>query len=216
MTIRTAGLIGDVHAEDTSLEATIDFLSTLGLDVLLCTGDIVDGPADANRCANLLIDAGVHCVRGNHDRWLLEGSMRDVSEATDPSTVSTVLRDYLQSLPVTYAFDATIGGTVLVCHGVGVNDMRRLTPDDYGYALTVNDDLQDLIADGRYDVMIGGHTHRSMVKRYGGLTVINPGTLLRRHEPGFAVADFGERTVQFYTFDTSGSIQPDNVFSMSA
>jgi len=215
MVLQRVGIIGDIHAEDELLETTLAFLHTLEIDTILCTGDVVDGPGDANRCAQLLIDAGVYCVKGNHDRWLLSGSMRELPEASHPASMSAVLRDYLQSLPLTYAFDTAIG-TVLLCHGVGVNDMRQLTPHDYGYALTVNDELQDLIADGRYAVMIGGHTHRSMVKRFGGLTVINPGTLLRRHEPGFAVANFGERTVQFYTFDTSGSVQPDKRFSMPA
>jgi putative phosphoesterase len=205
MTINIAGLIGDVHAEDKYLEAAIDFLSTLDLDVLLCTGDVVDGPGDANRCAQLLMDTGVYCVKGNHDRWLLSGWMRESPEALAPTSMSSVLQDFLLSLPPSIDFE-TRRGRLMLCHGVGVNDMRSLTRDDYGYALTVNDELQDLIAGGISRLMIGGHTHRSMVKSFGGLTVINPGTLLRRHEPGFATVDFEENTVQFYTLDDNGSV----------
>lgn len=215
MKLTKAGLIGDIHAEDDLLEAAIDFLASQDLDAILCTGDVVDGPGDANRCAELLVDAGVYCVRGNHDRWLLEGSMREMPEALAPASMSTKLHHYLLALPPVLDFDTSRGRTML-CHGVGMNDMRRLTPDDYGYALTVNDELQDLIADGRYACMIGGHTHMPMVKRFGGLTVINPGTLMRRHEPGFATVDFGAGTVQFYCFDSDCRVTNGLTSRMSA
>ncbi len=42
------GIIGDVHAENKTLEKVIDFLSKKGLDSILCTGDIIDGPGDVN------------------------------------------------------------------------------------------------------------------------------------------------------------------------
>ena len=205
LTIRRAGLIGDIHAEDDYLDAAIDFLSTQRLDAILCTGDVVDGPGDPNRCANLLVEAGVVCVKGNHDRWLISNTGREMPEATPQSSMSSALRDYLLSLPVSVEFESSLG-LGLLCHGVGSNDMRRLTPDDYGYALTANDELQDILATDRYRILIGGHTHRSMVKQFGTLTVINPGTLLRRHDPGFAVVDFDPGVVQFYTFDGTTAI----------
>jgi len=205
MILVKVGLIGDIHAEDEILASVLDFLSTQPLDAILCTGDIVDGPGDPNRCATLLRGARVICVRGNHDRWLLEGSMRELPEATHPAAVSTELRDYLLSLSPVFAFD-TPSGTALLCHGVGTNDMRRLTPDDDGYALQANVELQQLITENWHTYVIGGHTHRSMVRRVDSLTVVNPGTLLRRHQPGFAVADFSAGHVTPYSVDEHGRI----------
>ena len=38
--------------------------------------------------------------------------------------------------------------------------------------------------------MIGGHTHRPMVRTIEGLTIVNPGTLVLEQNPGFIIADF--------------------------
>jgi predicted phosphodiesterase len=72
---------------------------------------------------------------------------------------------------------------LLLCHGVGDNDMIRLQPGDVGYALESNLELTALIDAGVHRLVVGGHTHRVMVRRFGGLTVVNPGTLLRSADP---------------------------------
>lgn len=195
MIIRRAAVIGDIHAEDDRLAAILDYCGPRGLDAVLCTGDIVDGSGDADRCARLLADARVICVRGNHDRWLVGG---------DQVETSRFLREFLASLPSTYVFDTSMG-RALLCHGVGTNDMRRLTPDDFGYALTSNDELQELIR-SKYSVVVGGHTHRSMVRRLGGLVFVNPGTLLRGlTDPpcpaAFAIIDFERGDVEMMAVD---------------
>jgi putative phosphoesterase len=198
--LKRAVLIGDIHAEDERLAAVLEFVASTPAETVLCTGDIVDGPGNPNRCASLLRDAGVVCVRGNHDRWLLANTMRDLPDATEPASMSGELRDYLLGLPSIVAVD-TSAGRAMLCHGLGTNDMRRLLPSDYGYALTSNEDLQDLLARREYEIVIAGHTHRAMVRRFDHLIVINPGTLLRYHDPTFAIADFEIGSVQFYDID---------------
>jgi predicted phosphodiesterase len=81
MALALIGIIGDVHGEDVRLENALRFLEAQTENVF-CTGDVVDGAGDVNRCCALLQEHGVVTVRGNHDRWLLEGSMRDLKEAT--------------------------------------------------------------------------------------------------------------------------------------
>ena len=66
-------MVGDVHACDDRLSRLLAFLHDQSLDTVVCVGDIVNGPGDPNRCADLLHSHGVVTVRGNHDRWLLEG-----------------------------------------------------------------------------------------------------------------------------------------------
>jgi len=92
----------------------------------------------------------------------------------------------------------TVRGTALLCHGLRESDMAQVTPDDYGYAIESNQELQDLRREGGCRYLIAGHTHQPMVRSFGALTIVNPGTLLRDFEPGFAIVDFEERGVQFY------------------
>lgn len=51
--------------------------------------------------------------------------------------------------------------------------------------------------------MVAGHTHLRMVRRFEQMTVLNPGTLYRHHEPGALLADLGEGIVQILTFDAA-------------
>lgn len=127
--------------------------------------------------------------------------MRDLADATPPGAVTDVTRRYLASLPSVLGLD-TAAGRLLLCHGVGTNDMALLGPDDHGCALVSRVELQSILAAGELPIMVGGHSHRRMVHRIGELTVINPGTLYRRFEPGFAIVDFEARSVRFFDRST--------------
>jgi hypothetical protein len=137
------------------------------------------------------------------DRWLVQGVMRDMPDALETEALLPKDRAWLGALPMTLKFDTPLG-PLLPCHGLAGNDMGSVTPDDYGYALEVNDDLQKLVREGQFSIVVAGHTHRRMVRRFGDLVIVNPGTLLKAHEPCFAVVNFDARAVQF--LDVAGAV----------
>ena len=192
---RRVGILGDVHGEDVALERCLDHFATLDLDAILCVGDITDGHGDVARCIELLMNRKVVTVTGNHDRWFLEGTMRDLSNATEELPLGH--RDWLDSLPKTRRFE-TVAGDGVLCHGVDDDDMAVLRPDTKGYGLQALDGLRVLMLDADVRFMIGGHTHDRMVRGFQDLTVINAGTLHREFEPGCVVVDFADRNVEFY------------------
>lgn len=196
------GAIGDIHAEDSRLEAALHFLAKEGVDAVLAVGDIVDGPGDTLRSCQLLSEHQVEVVAGNHDRWLLEKPER---AELDSEAARAELRLFLEPLPPTRSYD-TAAGPLLLCHGMGDNDMNGVTADDYGYGLENNDELQELLRAGEYRYVICGHTHRRMVRDFGGLTVINVGTLLGADDACFALISFDERKVTFYSISSTGEI----------
>ncbi|GBO55376.1 hypothetical protein APA_3426 [Pseudanabaena sp. lw0831] len=177
--------------------------------MILCVGDIVDGWGNVDRCCQLLDQAEVVTVRGNHDRWFVEGVIRNSSEATQWSDISDTSHTFMRSLPNTKVIE-TITGRLLLCHGLGANDMQRLTPDDYGYALEVINELHSLIDEQEYRFVVNGHTHRRMVRQFKNLTVINAGTLSAYHEPCIAIANFRTRLVQFYDFQEKRLVRSGN------
>jgi putative phosphoesterase len=200
------GIIGDVHAEADYLEIALHFFQMAQVEKILCVGDIVDGRGNVDCCCNLLDQAEVVTVRGNHDRWFVEGVMRDSEEATQWSDISETSHTFMRSLPNTKVIE-TITGRLLLCHGLGENDMQRLTPDDYGYALEVIGELHSLVANPVYKFVVNGHTHRRMVRRFENLTVINAGTLYAKHEPCIAIANFRTGFVQFYDFQEKSLVR---------
>lgn len=201
--LRCIGLIGDIHAEDGLLELALDHALAQGVDQILATGDVVDGCGSVDRCCELLRARGVVVVRGNHERWILTGAMRDLPEATQANSVSKSAIDYLASLPATIEI-STVRGPALLCHGLGDADMASVGPDDEGYGLEVNAELNKLIDEGRYKIVMNGHTHQRMVRRFGrGLTIVNAGTLKHDQEPGFVLVDFEIGTVTWMRIDGS-------------
>ena len=67
------GVVGDVHCESETLSRVLDALETMNVDAVLCVGDLVDGPGDADATLALLEARDIQCVAGNHERWFLEG-----------------------------------------------------------------------------------------------------------------------------------------------
>lgn len=204
------GVIGDVHTERALLAAALQHVSQLNPDMVVCTGDVPDGPheaRDVDACCRLLAEAKVVTISGNHDRWLQDGEQRELDGATHLDELAPETVEFLGALPLTVALE-TPAGRALLCHGLGGDDMSGVRPYDHGYTLDNNDALQELLRSGKYRYVINGHTHAPMVRRIGELTLINAGTLLATQRPCCALLDFAARRAQFYTLDESGTVTP--------
>ena len=196
------GIVGDVHAEDAALERALAWLREERAEVVLCVGDVADGYGDLERCVALLEDARALSVRGNHDRWLLADQMRTLEGAHRVASISERAAAFFSSLPATREVPTT-RGTLLLCHGVGGDDMQRLQPWDEGYALTSNFALQELVL-REVPLVVGGHTHRRMVRAIGATTFVNAGTLLRGHDPCAGVLDLAAGEARFLDLAREG------------
>ena len=194
--LRRLGVIGDVHCETKTLGRVLDALETMGVDAILCVGDLVDGPGDADSTLAILEARGVQCVAGNHERWFLDGEQRSLDNAT--REINEVSRTFIESLPRGRRY-ATPSGTALLCHGVGDDDEAWLKPGTRGYALQDIPTLRELMLDENIQFMIGGHTHERMVRVFPGLTILNAGTIHRNFEQTFMVVDFGAMRVGFHS-----------------
>lgn len=208
---RRLGLLGDIHAEDRHLAAALGVFRAEGVDAILAVGDIVDGRGDVDRCVALLQEHRVLSVRGNHERWLLKNEMRILPEAHSLKRVSAATAGFLEALPAVLSLE-TAAGELLLCHGVGDDDMVRLGPDDEGYALACIDELQRILGAPAIRFVVAGHTHRRMVRafaRSGGapLAFVNAGTLRHGYDPCFAILDV-HHGVEFFDLPTT-SHRPD-------
>ena len=190
------GVIGDVHCESETLERVLDALDTMDVAAVLCVGDLVDGPGDADTTLAMLDARGVQCVAGNHERWFLAGEQRSLDHAT--LSISEASRAFIEGLPQLRTY-STPAGNVLLCHGVGEDDEAWLLPDTRGYALQDMPTLRELMLDEDLRFMLGGHTHERMVRVFPGLTVVNAGTIHRKNEQTFTLVDFEAMRVGFYS-----------------
>ncbi|MEO8903884.1 MAG: metallophosphoesterase family protein [Polyangiaceae bacterium] len=195
--LRRVGLIGDIHCEVARLKQVLELFRCSEVETVLAVGDIADGPGDLTEACALLEKAGALVVAGNHDRWLLAGEMRDLPDATPAQAVTDQARRYLSALPKTRTFDSP-RGKVLLCHGLGEDDMACVRPSDEGYALHSNSALSDLLESGCARFVVNGHSHRPMLRTIDGLTIMNAGTLHPKHRPVCSIADFEAGSVQVF------------------
>ncbi len=187
--VRRLGVIGDAHAEDERLEAALEVLAAEQVDLLVCTGDLVDGTGCPDRTVELLRDAGVVTVRGNHDRWLLEDKARQVPDAHRAEALQAKTLDYLRELP-SERLIPTVAGPLLLCHGVGKSDLRKVWPGSERMPPERSKELDALIAGGQTRFMLNGHMHFRVLVHFQSLTMFNAGTLRGNHAPGFTILDF--------------------------
>ena len=199
---RRIGIIGDVHAEDTRLRLAIDILKAEGVCNILCTGDLVDGRGCPEATIDLLRNNDIQTVRGNHDRWLLQEKARHVPNAHFAASMSEDSLDYLRNLPRQVVVQ-TIKGPLLLCHGVGKNDLRKVWPGTERMAPETSPELDQLIEGGAFRWVINGHMHFQTLIRFESLTLINGGSLAGKRWPGFSILDLEHEKID--TFGFAGS-----------
>jgi len=195
MTISRAGAIGDIHAEDRLLEMALNCLRDR-VDVVLSVGDIVDGAGDANQCCELLRAAKVCVIRGNHERWLLNGEKRTLQDATQVSDLTQDSLEWISQLPATHTLE-TCDGPLLLCHGLGNDDMAVFLPSEYGVSGNASEALETILYESNVRYVINGHSHVRTVRTIDAITFINAGTLKRNQDPCFCIVDFAAREVEF-------------------
>jgi predicted phosphodiesterase len=154
-------VIGDIHTEAVLLRKTIEHGLKAGVDVILSVGDIVDGPGDPVACIALLRAHRAHVVLGNHERWVIEGY------SMDPFDYPREVLAWLSELPATRALDSPTG-QILLCHGIARADMLEIDTYTRGEALDRLEPLWEIVRSRQYRWMIGGHTHRAMVRTIAG------------------------------------------------
>ncbi|MEM9622243.1 MAG: metallophosphoesterase family protein [Pseudomonadota bacterium] len=194
------GIIGDVHAEHVHLQTAIQHLKEQGADVLLCTGDLADGEGDLDRCVDLLMEHGVRTVRGNHDRWLLQNKARHVPDAHHRHLVSQATVDFLEALPVQMTVP-TSQGRLLLCHGMGHNDLQKIWPGTERMPIERCNILDNIIADADFNYIVNGHVHYRTLIHFQQLLLVNAGTLKRVHRPGFGLLDLDAQAIIGYELE---------------
>jgi putative phosphoesterase len=159
--VRIAALY-DIHGNIHALEAVLEGLEALDVDLIVVGGDVVAGPFPRETFDRLQA-LGERCVyvRGNADREVVEGDMEQSRWCREQLGART---EALHGWPLT----ATVGDA-LFCHATPESDERiitRLTPDDV---------VAEAYA-GR-PLTVVGHTHVQFDRRVGPVRLVNAGSV---------------------------------------
>jgi predicted phosphodiesterase len=173
------GFISDVHGNLFALEPVLADLERRNVDRVVCLGDICFGP-QAHECLHRIRGLGCPVILGNWDSWSIDG----FPPSDDPVGVTlyeigawwaallddddkTFVRTFVPTLDV-----PTENGTVMHCfHG------SPHSFNDWIFSTTTDDELERLFAGVDAPILVGGHTHLQMVRRFGRAVIVNPGSV---------------------------------------
>jgi len=165
-------ILSDVHADLSALRDALARIERMGIELVVCAGDLVDYGLHPEETIQLLRDEAVPCIRGNHDRWALERARQPPKPGAKPLPKEALA--FLDALPL--AWNRRIEDVrVAVRHGTPRSDMHGIFPEHLE-----PDDARRFLEQAEAEVLIVGHTHIPFaLSTLGGGLIVNPGALLR-------------------------------------
>jgi len=180
------GIISDIHADTDTLRMALAQITGMKCDRVVCCGDIVDLAyriTKPDETVRLLVETGVECISGNHDRWLLEilGGLQsdqvpDIEELGDPPELHALDDEtvvFLSRLPAELDLDLD-GVKIAVRHGSPMSDMDLIDPD-----MVEANDLAGTLAIAKADILVVGHYHAPYQLHGPEGMILNPGPVQR-------------------------------------
>lgn len=163
----TIALISDIHGNLAALQAVIAEIDRLGVNDIVCLGDVAGYYPDLDACADILRERAIPCLLGNHDDYIARGIPCPRSDAANRcldlqrSRLRTDTLEWLQSLACTMRH-----GELHLVHA-GWNDPldEYMTPSS-NYFLGIA---------GR--VFASGHSHVQYAWTDGSRLYCNPGSV---------------------------------------
>ncbi len=170
-------VISDVHGNVHALDAVLADIARHSVDATLCLGDHLSGPLDPAGAADRLMQIGVPVIRGNHDRWLVEGERLDRVDRFASERLTAAHRRWLEQMPATAVF----AGEVFLCHGTPQSDTEPWLDGWFEGRQTALPDEASVaaMAEGYdYPLMLCGHTHVARsVRLRDRRVIVNPGAV---------------------------------------
>jgi predicted phosphodiesterase len=173
-------LISDIHGNEVALQAVLRSIERVGVDQVVCLGDVATLGPRPGAILQMLRDLGCPCILGNHDDFMLDPQLIHtyteapvVVEAVDWCRAQLSQEDlaFLRTFRPGLEIPLDAGVTLLLFHGSPASHMQDLL------ATTPPDELDRHLAGRSAAVMAGGHTHIQMLRQHRGALLVNPGSV---------------------------------------
>jgi predicted phosphodiesterase len=177
VTMRLA-LVSDQHGNDVAFRAALADVERLGVEEIVCLGDVVQGGAEPAPTLDRLAALGCETVLGNADAFLLEVPADSPEPVTERQlevrdwTLSQLGPSQLEQIrtfaPVVHR--ELDGVSLVLFHGSPRSYDDVLLPELGGEAL-------EPFLGHNAGLLAGGHTHLQWTRRVGDALYVNPGSV---------------------------------------
>jgi predicted phosphodiesterase len=177
VTVRLA-LVSDQHGNDVAFRAVLQDVERLGVEEIVCLGDVVQGGTEPAQTLDRLAALGCKTVLGNADAFLLEvpaDSPEPVTERQLEVREWTLAQLNPSQLEQIRSFGPVVrreldGLSLLLFHGSPRSYDDVLLPELGGEAL-------DPFRGHDAALLAGGHTHLQWTRQIGDALYVNPGSV---------------------------------------
>ena len=156
------GVVSDLHCNVAGFAQALELMGDV--DELICLGDSIWEYRFSNEIVRMLKERGAHTILGNHEEGFFgpQGA-----RARQPEWIDRSLLGWLSERP--HRLELQLGGKrLLAVHS---------TPwEPRGSYVYPHDSLLARFGEANADFVLYGHTHHQLVRRFGGVLVINPGS----------------------------------------
>ena len=172
------GLIADIHGNAWALRQVLEELDRLGVDDIVCMGDLATPGPWPEETMTLLAEREIPSVMGNTDQWLIAPDDTVVSDVPEMDAISHWAASELGReahtaiawLPMHRDVDLD-GIELLLVHGSSRSTTEGIS------AVTSEDDLGAMLAGMSAPIIAAGHTHVQLFRRTERHELINPGSV---------------------------------------
>ena len=174
-------LISDIHGNLVALETVLTAISQRNVDTIICLGDVAAGGPQAPQVIERLQQLGCPAVMGNTDAKLLTIQPKQREDPFSQMThdidvwcaqqLTDTHKAYIQTFQPAITLPLPQNKVLLAYHGSPRSFKEILKPT------TPDEVLEEAFAGFHADIMVGGHTHNQMFRRYKDILVINPGSV---------------------------------------
>ena len=170
------GLLADIHGNLIALESVLNELKQEQVDRLICLGDVVALGPQPHEVLERLRELKCPVVIGNTDDWYLQplpegdDELREIvgwglGQLTDADLA------YLRSFQPVIKMKLETGQTLFCSHG------SPRSYHDVVASTTPVAEIRRMFVGVQAGIMVGGHTHVQMLRRYEQALLINPGSV---------------------------------------
>ncbi len=196
-------ILADIHGNFTALKSVLKASSAYDIDTFLIAGDLVGYYFHPDKVLELLEPLNKKVIKGNHENELSlsmgsEEHLRnyEIKYGSGLRIAIDILSNkqlnYLISLPASLTFNIN-DRNILLCHGSPWDTDQYIYPD-------TNNKIMTKCVNTGFDLVIMGHTHYPMIKKFNNTVLLNPGSVgqARDRKPGacWAIYDSDNGEIQ--------------------
>lgn len=174
-------LIADIHGNVTALDAVLADIDSIGVDQIVCLGDVSEGGPYPAVCLQRLMERDVPVVMGNTDERMLTPRNRqsddpnkrllDDIENWNVEQLSAAEKAFIEGFEPYLEVDLGQGLSLLGYHGSPQGNRDLIKANAPWAKLSVAFEGFD------QQVLAGGHVHEQFMRPYRHQTILNTGSI---------------------------------------